>query len=257
MICPKPSICREPPLDRRDHQPFARHEDQHDRKAGGKKGCAVGRGLRAQHEVAEPARCAQQFRNQGDLPGDPIGDARCREPIRHQQRQPQPPQHAGPVAGEAPPHFHEIGVGVAQAFRDIDQAERNEDRDLDKDDAEVAGLEPDRREDRPADGRERVEHRLDPLVHDGFEPGYVVGQKCEAAADQERQRDRHQHPPCRCEQVPQKIGRHEQLGEAARNGNRSGEDEFRQFARNRPPRDEREHDQPFADQTFGRHRRHG
>ena len=57
-----------------------------------------------------------------------------------------------------------------------------------------SGLEPDRRQDRPADRGKRVEHRLDPFIDDGFEPGNAMGEKCEAAADQESRRNRDQAP---------------------------------------------------------------
>ena len=40
---------------------------------------------------------------------------------------------------------------VAQALGNIDQTERNQDRDFDEDHPEIAGVEPDRGQDRPAD----------------------------------------------------------------------------------------------------------
>src|SRR5215469_4224138 len=78
MIKP-PSATLEPPLQRHDHQPLTGNEDQHNGEADGKEGRAVGRSLSTQHQIADPGWRAQQLRDQGNLPGDPIGDPRSEE----------------------------------------------------------------------------------------------------------------------------------------------------------------------------------
>ena len=70
-------------------------------KQRGKEGRAVGRGLGPQHQVADPARRAEQFRDQRDLPGDAVGDAGRGKAVGHQQRQGQAPEDARAPAGEA------------------------------------------------------------------------------------------------------------------------------------------------------------
>ena len=68
------------------------------------------------------------------------------------------------MSGEAAAHLHHLAVNVAQALGDVNEAERDQNRHLDEDDAKIAGLEPDRGENGPADRGEGVEHRLDALV---------------------------------------------------------------------------------------------
>ena len=54
------------------------------------------------------------------------------------------------MAREALAHFHKLRIDIAQALGDVDQAERDQDRDLDEDNAEVSGVEPDGCQDCPA-----------------------------------------------------------------------------------------------------------
>ena len=82
-----------------------------------------------------------------------------------------------------------------------------------------------------------------------------MGEKCEAAADQERRRNRDKDPPGRREQMPQEFRRHEQFDQPARDRDRPGQDEFRQAARQSPPGKQREHDDALADHAPGDRRR--
>ena len=211
----------------------------------------------ARKVVESAAGGAEQFRDQRDLPGDAIGDADRRQSIRHQQRQSEAPEDARPVPGEAPPHLHQFTIDVAQAFGDVDQAERDQDRDLDEDHAEMTGIEPDRRENGPADRRKRVEHWLDPLIDHAVEPWHAIGEKREPAADQQRRRDRDQNPPCRGRDMPEEFRRHEQFEQPPCHRYRTGQDEFRQAAAQHEPGEQHGEHKALPEQPPGESLWHG
>jgi hypothetical protein len=134
------------------------------------------------------------------------------------------------VACEALTHLHQLAVDIAQTLGDVDQTEWDQDRDLDEDNTEVSGLEPDCRKNGPTDRGKRIEHRLDPFIDHAVEPRHAMGEERQPAADQQRCRDRDQDPPSGREHVPQEFRRHEQLDQASRHRNRPRQDEFRQAA---------------------------
>ena len=111
------------------------------------------------------------------------------------------------MPGKAPPQLHHFAVDVAQTLGDVDQAEWNQDHHLDEDHTEIAGLEPNCCEYRPADRGKRVEQRLDALVNHRRHPRHAVGEEGESAADQKRCGNSDQHSPTRGKQIPEEIRR--------------------------------------------------
>jgi hypothetical protein len=82
-------------------------------------------------------------------------------------------------------------------------------------------------------------------------------EKRQPTADDERDRNRRHHPPGGSKQMPKELRRHEQIEHAPADRDRAGKNKLGQTARQRPPGDQRDDDQPFADQPLDHYRRRG